>query len=354
MFQNISKDSDENLYEDVELNNKKDFKEIIKKLFDKKNIILYLITFIISMVGFSSENVLFSFVPFGLAIIAAAFSNGQPIGIMYVLSIIGTFLKFGLNNTLTYIITSLLFFVVVLFVRPHIQEGVNEQRKIGIHLFFSVFIVQVVPIFFGTFYVYDFLASMMLGMATYIFYKIFVSSIGMIQNLGHKKAFTIEEVMGTSLLLAITVSALGDFSIFGFSLRNILSILIVLALGWKNGILVGATSGITIGIVLGIICGSEPIMIAAYAVSGMIAGIMNRFGRIGVIVGFLLGNVIIAYVSNGNTVELITFQEILIASLGLLAIPKSVEIKIEDLFGTTKLLPETTGKGIEGNKDTIF
>ncbi len=354
MFQNISKDSEENLYEDVELNKKQNIKEIIIKLFDKKNIILYIITFIISMVGFSSENLLFSFVPFGLAIIAAAFSNGQPIGIMYLLSIIGTFLKFGFNNTLTYIITSFTFFMTVLFIRPRIQEGVNEQRKIGMHLFFAVFIVQVVPMFFGTFYVFDFLTGIMLGMATYIFYKIFVSSIGMIRNFGQKKAFTIEEVMGASLLLAITVSALGEFGILGFSVRNVLSILIVLVLGWKNGILVGATSGITIGVVLGIICGSEPVMIATYAVSGMIAGILNRFGRIGVIVGFILGNVIIAYVSNGNTSQLIMFQEILIASLGLLAIPKSIEIRIEDLFGTTKLLPETTGKGIEGNKDTIY
>ena len=35
-----------------------------------------------------------------------------------------------------------------------------------------------------------------------------------------------------------------------FSIKNILSILIVLVLGWKNGMLVGATGGITIGVVL--------------------------------------------------------------------------------------------------------
>lgn len=354
MFQNISGDSSENLYEDVELNKKQNIREIIKRLFDKKNIILYIVTFMISMVGFYSENIIFSLVPFGLAIIAAALGNGQPIGIMYLLSIIGTFIRFGINSTFTYIATSLLFFVLVLMIRPRIQEEVNEQRKIGLHLFFAVFLVQVVPLFFGTFYVFDLLTSIMLGIVTYVFYKIFVNSISLIKNFGQKSAFTIEEVMGTSLLLAIALSALGPCNIFGFSIRNILSILIVLILGWKNGILVGATSGITIGIVLGIICGSEPVMIATYAVSGMIAGILNKFGRIGVIVGFLLGNVIIAYVSNGNTTELIIFQEVLIASLALLAIPKGMKIHIEDLYGTTKLLPETTGRGIEGNKDTIF
>lgn len=354
MFQNISKDYAEDQFEDVKLNKKDNIKNIAKGLLAKQNLVLYILTFMVSMVGFSSNNLIFSIVPFGLALLAAAFSNGQAIGIMYILSLIGTFIRFGTNNLLTYVVTSLTFFILVLLIRPKIQEGVNEKRKIGVHLFFAVFLVQVVPLFFRTFYVFDLLTSIMLGMTTYIFYKIFVSSISLIKEFGTKKAFTIEEVMGTSLLIAIAISAFGDLNIFGFSIKNILSILIVLILGWKNGILVGATGGITIGVVLGIIGGSEPVMIAVYAVSGMIAGLLNRFGRIGVIVGFILGNVVIAYAANGNSVPLIMFQEILIASLGLLAIPKRIQINIEDLFGTTKLLPETTGRSLEENKDTVY
>lgn len=118
--------------------------------------------------------------------------------------------------------------------------------------------------------------------------------------------------------------------------------------------LVGATGGITIGAVLGIITGTEPVMIAAYAISGLIAGLLNRFGRIGVIVGFTIGNVVLAYVANGYMADLIVFQEILIASLGLLAIPKNIEINIEDLVGSTKLLPEVTPRDLEENKDTIY
>lgn len=354
MFQNISKDYAEDQFEDVKLNKKDNIKNIAKGLFAKQNIVLYVLTFMVSMVGFSSNNLIFSIVPFGLALLAAAFSNGQAIGIMYILSLIGTFIRFGTNNLLTYVVTSLTFFILVLLIRPKIQEGVNEKRKIGVHLFFAVFLVQVVPLFFRTFYVFDLLTSIMLGMTTYIFYKIFVSSISLIKEFETKKAFTIEEVMGTSLLIAIAISAFGDLNIFGFSIKNILSILIVLILGWKNGILVGATGGITIGVVLGIIGGSEPVMIAVYAVSGMIAGLLNRFGRIGVVVGFILGNVVIAYAANGNSVPLIMFQEILIASLGLLAIPKRIQINIEDLFGTTKLLPETTGRSLEENKDTVY
>ena len=353
MFQNIagSATGKTEYEEDVKKVNTKD---VLKKLFAKQNIVLYTVTFLISMVGFGSNTLIFSLVPFGLAVIAGALSNNRPVGIMYVLSLIGTFIGFGLNNLLVYFITSLVFFALVLIIRPKLQEGVNEQKKIGGHLFFAVTIVQLVPIFFRNFYVFDLLTSIMLGITTYIFYKIFVNSITMIIDFGTRRAFTIEEVMGTSLLLAISVTVFGSINIFGFSIQNILSILIVLVLGWKNGLLVGATGGITIGVVLGVITGTEPIMIAAYAISGLIAGLLNRFGRIGVIVGFALGNVVLAYAANGNTTDLIMFQEILIASLGLLAIPKNIEINIEDLVGSTRLLPESTGGDLEENKDTIY
>ena len=354
MFQNITGDLRDNKNEYKEENKRVSTKDVLKRLFAKQNIMLYIITFMISMVGFDDNTLIFSLVPFGLAIIAGALGNNRPIGIMYVLSLIGTFLKFGFNNLLVYFITSLVFFVSILLIRPKIQDNVNEKRKIGGHLVFAVILVQIVPMFFREFYVFDLLTSIMLGITTYIFYKIFVNSITMIIDFGTRRAFTIEEVMGTSLLLAIAVTVFEDWNIFGFSIKNILSILIVLVLGWKNGVLVGATGGITIGVVLGVITGTEPIMIAAYAISGLIAGLLNRFGRIGVIVGFALGNVVLAYAANGNTVPLILFQEILIASLGLLAIPKNIEINIEDLVGSTKLLPEVAERDLEENKDTIY
>ena len=354
MFQNISKESEQEFNEEIKVNKKEEVKEIFKKLFTKQNIILYIITFMVSMVNISSDNVMFSITPFGIAIIAAALSSNMPVGIMYVISLISTFIKFGPNSLLTYILTTLVFFVTILIKRPKIQDEVNEQKRLGMHLFISTLIVQVVPMFFRSFILYELLTGVMLSISTYIFYKIFSNSITVIREVGIKKVFSIEEVIGTSLLLAIAFMALGDTAVFGYSVKNILSILLVLILGWKNGILVGATSGITIGVVLGIIGNSEPIMIASYAISGMIAGIFNKFGKIGVILGFIIGNVLLTYVANGNTVPVILIQEILISSLGLLTIPKGVQINIEDLVSKTKMLPETTGKTLEENKETVY
>ncbi len=180
----------------------------------------------------------------------------------------GCFLGQGGEGLLTYLLITLVFITFSLIYRPKYENMVrNEKRKLGVHLVVSSSIVQFMGMIFKTFYVYDFLTSILFIIVTYIFYKIFTNSITVIKDYGEKKAFTIEEIMGASLALSIAITALFGFTVWGISVRNVLCILIVMCMGWKHGILVGATGGVTIGVVTGIIGGGEPILIAAYALS---------------------------------------------------------------------------------------
>ncbi len=341
MFQNVIDDSTEKQEEKIRR------KIQIKNLFTINDIVLYAISFLVSMVGFNKE-----IAPFGLAIFAAVCSNRVPVGILYIAVALGTVIGFGVSGLLSFIISSLLFIAMVLTFRPRIQEpDKNEQQKLGIYIAISSFMVQASKMFFTIFLVYDLIVSIMLGIITYIFYKIFSNSIIVIRQYGIKKAFSIEEVMGASLIISIALCAFSKLHIFGLSLTNIFSIMIVLFLGWKNGMLVGGTAGITIGMVLGIINSTSPVLVASYAISGMIAGILNKLGKVGVIIGFCAGNAILTYVTNGNTVPIITIREILIASLGLLVIPKEIHIDITDIINQTKCLPTAAGV-IEEKKKT--
>ncbi|MFR2533999.1 MAG: SpoIIE family protein phosphatase [Clostridia bacterium] len=353
MFQNIARDFDDeqNQNEDVEFHRKRTIKEVIQNCFTKQAIIVYVLSFMLSLVGFGKDS---SIAPFGIAMLAAILGNGIPIGISTILVGIGTFLSYGGNSTLNLLLIVLLLTFSILIKAPKYQAEANEKRKLGLRLFVIGFLVQAGNMFFRDFLVYDLLVSFMYSISAYIFYKIFVNSMSVVTKLGEKNVCSIEEVMGASLLVTIALCALGQTSIFGYTLRNIACILIVLVMGWKHGILVGGTAGITIGAVLGIIGNSEPIMIASYALSGMIAGIFNHFGKIGVILGFILGNIGITYCFNGQTQSIIMMQEIMIASLGLLAIPKNIGIDIEDRIGNTKLLPTSTGHNLEENKQTIY
>ena len=352
MFQNISKQDEEVFDEDVELNKENRVKGILKENLSIQNCIIYILAFMVSLVG-GQDSMFTSIAPFGFAIIAASIGARIPALLVCIVTLIGTTIKFGGNGLLFYILTLLIFLAFVLIKRPKEEEERNEKIKVGIQMSLAVFIVQTVKMLFNGFLVYDLAYNIMLSLVTYILYKVFVNALVVFSEAGIKKVFSIEEVMGSALLLAISVNCLGNLSIFGYSIRNILSILIVLVMGWKNGMLVGATTGITIGTALGILNGQDPTMLAAYAISGLVAGLLNKLGKIGVIVGFIIGNIILSYVANGNTIEVIKFQEILIAALGLLAVPKSYKLDISTIENDEKLLPETTTRTLEENKDTI-
>ena len=344
MFQNINEDT-------IEINNKAEKAKrnvnIFSNVLTKENLAIYVVAFMMSLVGIGGDFSIFS-----ISVLGACFASSVPALGVVAVSLLGNFIKFGVGGGLGYFLTTLVLIITLFIFKPRYnEEERNEKIKIGKNVFIATLLIQIVKIAMAQFTLYDVLASITLSIIALVFYKIFVNSIVVVQEFYEKRAFSIEEVIGASLMLAIAVGGIGDFNVAGFSIRNILSILIVMVLGWKNGMLIGTTSGVTIGVTLGVITNSEPIMIAAYAISGMIAGILNRFGKIGVVVGFALGNILLAYVANGYTVELIHFKEILIASIGLLFVPKTLQIDIEEFTGKSKLLPSMSDRALNKSKE---
>ena len=343
MFQNLSEDTIDNNM----VNEEKNKVNIFKNVFAKENIVIYIVAFMLSFVSLGQEFSIFS-----ISLLGACISFSVPALGVVVISLIGNLIKFGVGGALGYIITILILVASLFIIKPRYNEQErNEKIKIGKNVFLASILIGILQISMETFTLYDVLSTITLAIITLVFYKIFVNSLVVVKEFYKNRAFSIEEVIGASLLLAIAVGAFGDLNIYGFNIRNVFSILIVMILGWKNGILVGATSGVTIGVTLGVISGSEPIMIASYAISGMIAGILNRFGKIGVVIGFALGNIVLAYVSNGYTVELIHFKEILVASIGLLLVPKDLKIDLEEFIGNSKFLPYTSGRALNKSKE---
>ena len=345
MFQNINEDTI-----NLNKNNTRENKEkinILKNVFNKKYVLLYLVSFMLSLVSINGEFSIFS-----ISILGACLSFSIPALGIVIISLIGNLIKFGTNGILGYFLTSLIMIMSIFILKPYVNESErNEKIKLGKNVFIATLLLQLINAGMIGFTVYDILSSITISIIALVFYKIFVNSVVVMKDFREKRAFSIEEVIGASLLLAIAATGFGDLNIFGFGIRNILSILIVMILGWKNGILVGTTSGVTIGVTLGAITGTEPIMIAAYAISGMIAGILNRFGKAGVVIGFALGNVVLAYVSNGNAIELIHFKEILIASIGLLAVPKNFQLNLEEFIGNATFLPVTPERTLNNSKN---
>ena len=342
MFQNLTET--ENTKETLANPN-----NILANVLSKKYIILYIVTFMLSQVSMG-----YDISPFSIAIIAAGVSSEIPIIGVILVSLIGNTISTGFKGTISFIIILLLFFVSFLIKEPKYNDPErNEKLLLSRRLFFASIIVSLIKVFINQVLIYDILTAICMSIIIVIFYKVFSNSLSVITNYNEKMAFSIEEVLGASLLCSIALCALGEFSIFGFCVRNILSIFIVLVLGWKHGVLIGTTAGVTIGVTLGIIANSEPVVVAAFAISGMIAGVLNKFGKIGVICGFILGNIVLSYVASGLVFNVILLKEILIAGIALLAVPKNVKLNIESMIGDKKLLPLIRNRRLNNTTDTI-
>lgn len=235
MFQNIAEEKQQEKIREEEIDeNKKDIKGMLKQLFTKQNILVYIVSFMLSTVSTAS-----GLAPFGLAIFAATLSNQLPAGIVLLATLIGSMIGIGGSGTLTYLLTVLVFAGMVLIFKPWYQEEYQaERRKLGKYVLISSILVQTLQTLFKGFLVYDFFLGITVGVITYIFYKIFANSLQVISEYGNMKVFTVEEVVGASLMLAIAVASFGTFQILGFEVKTVLCILIVLVLGWKKGILI--------------------------------------------------------------------------------------------------------------------
>lgn len=317
---------------------------MIKKLVqDKKNVLTYLITLVVSgaklMTGTS---------PFGVAIFGAAATNKVPVLIPFIGISIITLLMFGPLAMLKFIISSVLFIVLKVFINNAEKSKTTDTFKMLV----SVAISESISLFVSKTLIYDSLLAVYSAITSAIFYLIFSEGLATIVDYDRKNVISSEDMLASSVLFTVVVSLLGEVSIWGISIRGILSVLMVMILGWKCGACIGATAGIAISIVLGIMGFGSAVTVATYGFSGLLSGIFSKYGKIGAGIGFILGNIVLAFYANGSTEVIISLKEIVVASVCLFFIPKSFTVFIDNLFDYEGSLSNKEVKFFE--KNTIY
>lgn len=225
----------------------------------------------------------------------------------------------------------------------------NENTKIGnaCRLIFSTALSEIVGLAINGMLVYDALMAVYMSILVAIFYMIFSEGLPVLMNAFNKNVFSSEQIIAGSILITIILSCFSGFNILGMTFGGIISILVVMMLGWRRGASIGASSGVSIAIVLALMGYGTIATIATYGFCGLLAGLFSRFGKVGAIVGFVLGNIILAFYANGSTEVIVSLKEIIIASIVLFFLPKRVEVIIDDLFDYNIALPEGNDGYIE-------
>ena len=115
MFQNINEATIEN-----------EKKEIPRKwiqVINKNNIVIYLVTFMLSLVGVGGEFSLFS-----ISMLGACFASAVPLLGIVVVSTIANIIKFGLGGALEYFLTALVLVATIFIINLNIMKK-KETKK---------------------------------------------------------------------------------------------------------------------------------------------------------------------------------------------------------------------------------
>ena len=328
MFQNMT----QNL-EEQEINVSK-VNLVLRELLKIQNVIICIFTLLMSALSIDND-----IAPFGIAMVAASLGSGVPFFGVILCALVGTLAGNGIKAFLNFVLSLIIYLALVLIFKPKIAiDERNELIKTGKRLFFACFIVYFFQNIKGIVLTYDVFISLVSASLTYVFYKIFVNGLAIIKEWGNKNAFTLEEIISTAIIISIASVVLSKVHVFGLNISNIIIIFLVMLLGLKHGMLVGCTTGLSLGLVVSMLEMQNGMQIAVFAVAGIVAGLLNKFGKIGVILGFILGNSLLIYLTNGDTIRIIYFREIFISAIGLLLVPNNAKIDIENLVTSTKLL----------------
>lgn len=345
MFQNVADIGSKQEY----INNTSNIKYRLKEIFKYQNIIIYVLTLLVSTLTIKNQ-----IMPFGLAMVSACVGETVPIIGVFTMALIGTCIGGGTASLGNFVAEAIVYFILVLFFRAKVAvEERNEVVKTGGKLFAACMIVSLIKCFTGIFLLYDVFMGVISSAIVYVFYKIFVNGLAFIKNFNVKKAFTIEELIAGALIISLASASFNHINLFSLNLSNIVIIFTIMVLGWKHGMIVGAVSGISIGLGVSFIDGTSFVQISMFAISGILSGVLNRFGKIGVIIGFILGNALLTYWVRGASNMIIYFREIFIASIGLLLVPSKIKIEIEDLIGKNKLIANTGDNRLEESNTEV-
>ncbi|MDD3303786.1 MAG: SpoIIE family protein phosphatase [Clostridia bacterium] len=309
----------------------KDVIETVKRKVSFKNILFVLLTILLANQTFITDFSPFTFVLFG---VASVFN----VPLILVLISSGISLLVGGTNVMeiSYILS---FFIVFTLITALINiEGISKKISVFIKFIISFTAIDILFSFINNTFFTNMFANIGNVLIVAILYFIFTIGCYVLVNINKGYLYSKEESVAMIIVLSLACTVFSPIALFGYSISNILVLIVILVYGWRNGAITACAAGLISGLFLTCITNAPISYVISLAVSGLIAGIFRKFGKISVILAFIVGNVCLSYYTNNFADIYMRVSEMLIASLSLLFMPKVWELKLDHLFNQNTTL----------------
>lgn len=326
------------------------------KINQKEKIKLYLYQYLIlyiSMFFISRVFLLKTLMPFGVAIFSAAFlfldkKSMYFAGLITILGYLSTFLGY---LSYSHILTIIVLMLIMTFL--------NNKNKTFLIPIFTFLINIISNLFFyikfisKAFLTYDLFLIILESIMVLASYYIFTYAMPALLNNRKRKVFSKEELICFMLLIAGIISGLWDIKYFGMSLRNIISLFLIISVGYIKGAEMGSAVGAALGFMISLSDTKMPVLVGMYSICGLIAGIFKDIGKIAVCMAFAFSSVLF-YLYTINFIDIkFIFFDILISCLIFILIPKKIYDRLTTVLDEEKRIIELQKSYIERVKDLI-
>jgi len=192
------------------------------------------------------------------------------------------------------------------------------------------------------YYLYDMLMIIIESVMVCALINIYDKALVFFTSMKRRTKVSSEEVV--SIIFLIISSFLGaSVYIWNLSIKNIVSITIILFASYMGSIGTGAAAGIVFGLLQALSGDIYPSAIGVYGACGILSSAFRLYGRLMSVLGFILGNSIMTFYINGSTEVLIRFEEILAASIIFMILPEKKIKKL--LLNKWKIEAHSPAKG---------
>lgn len=282
-------------------------------------------SFIIGAAAFfiGRVSILNTLSPFGIAFLAAVPLTEGTKGA----AIAGTSIVIGLltrpwsMGTLQTIISLLLIFTGAMIFKVNEKSSPLKAAIIAfiINMIASMFFILINH---GSFIIDETLISLFNSAIIMALIYIYNYCLPVVVGKRKRSLLSNEETICLLILLGVIISGFSDISVYGVSIKGVLSVFAVIVISFLQGPGFGAAAGTILGLVTCASSDQMPYIIGVYAFSGLLCGVFKGLGKIGGCIGFIMADFMIHFYMNPQ-VNIIGTRE-MIAGLALfLLLPQS-------------------------------
>jgi stage II sporulation protein E len=298
-----------------------DLKNIIKvNLMDSNTLILCIIGFLLSR-----AMVVDNIAPLGVAFFLCVSRIDKYKLPVFISTLAGTLLSF---NQTSNIIKYAMCIMIIQFISINIKniKSINKISMIGMLIMIPISIGQ--AIIFGN-YIYNLSIALVECILMFVSTYVFSYGVSIINKRASRKVTSSEEIVALTIIITFSIMGIGDISILGISIRNILSTMVILVLSISSGAAFGASSGVIIGLVYFINNLTSSMYMGVYAFAGLIAGGFSKVNKYLSVLGYIIGWSLIYIYTSGVGSNVMEIRDIFIGSILVMLIPDDFIKKVE-------------------------